>query len=270
MKWIVNLFSDLGGSLVGGDFYGKALSYSASRCWRFMLTLLFIISLIHAVHYTGFIAKYHQKVVDLFGDNNYRVVFEEGVITNTPANPKFIPFEGDTMVVWEWIRGWSDADSLKELHPDINVYIGPEGIFRLGGHSPYYREYPHDLTLTIDADYLRELKTSYSWIVVLFLFVMLFVVSLFWSAAVILIFIAPVLAIKFSRIGLKFGGIWKLGMFLVSYHLILLTIVTLYNINVPYLWVYNFPLYILVIALLVRIRPEDLNPERKIGERSVQ
>ncbi len=270
MKWMANFFSDVGGSLAGGDFYGKALSYSAARCWRYMLTLLFIISLIHTVHYLGFMAEYHQKVVDLFEYNNYEVVFEEGVITNTPANPRFITFEGDTMVVWEWIREMSDADSLKELHPDINVYIGPKGIVRLGGPSPYYREYPHDLTLTIDADYVRTLKTSYSWIVFLFLFVMLFIVSLFWTAAVILIFIAPVLAIKFSKVGLKFGGIWKLGMFLVSYHLILITIFTLYNIRIPYLWVYNFPLYIFIIALLVKIRPEDLNPETKTGDRFVR
>ncbi len=270
MKWIANFFSDLGGSLVGGDFYGKAISYSASRCWRFLLTFLFIISLIHAIHYAGFISGYHQKVVDLFEDNNYRVVFEEGVITNTPANPRFIPFEGDTMVVWEWIRGWSDADSLKELHPDINVYIGPRGVFRHGGYSPYYREYPQDLTLTIDSDYLMGLKKSYGWVVFLFLSLILFIVSIFWSAIVILIFIAPVMAIKFSRIGLKFSGIWKLGMFLVSYHLILLTIITLYNVKIPYLWVYNFPLYILVIALLVRIKPEDLSPEIKTGNRFVR
>lgn len=268
MKWIASFFRDLGGSLVGVDFYGKAISYSASRCWRFLLTLLFIISLIHAIHYAGFVAEYHQKVVDLFADNDYRVVFEEGVITNTPANPKFIYFEGHTMVVWEWIRGWSDADSLKELHPDINVYIGPEGVFSLGGYSPYYREYPQDLTLTIDSDYLMGLKKSYGWVVFLFLFLILFVVSIFWSAIVVLIFIAPVLAIKFSRIGLRFGGIWRLGMFLVSYHLILLTIITLYNIKIPYLWIYNFPLYIIVIALLVRIRPEDLNSEIRKEERS--
>lgn len=270
MKWIPNFFSDLGGSLAGRDFYGKALSYSAARCWRFMLTLLFIISLIHTIHYLEFIAKYHQKVVDLFEVNNYKAVFEEGVITNTPANPRFITFEGDTMIVWEWIREWSDADSLKELHPDISVYIGPKGIFRPGGPSPYYRGYPDDLTLTIDADYLRQLKMSYSWIVFLFLFVMLFIVSFFWSAVVILIFISPVLAIKFSKIGLKFGGIWKLGMFLVSYHLILLTVITLYNINIPYLWVYNFPLYIIIIVLLVRLKPEDLNPEMKAGDRFVR
>lgn len=269
MKWIAIFFSDIGGSLAGGDFYGKALSYSAAHCWRFMLTLLFIISLIHTIHYTGFVAKYHQKVVDLFEDNNYKVIFEDGVLANTPANPTFIPFEGDTMIVWEWIRDWSDADSLKELHPDINIYIGPRAIFMPGGSSPDKREYPHDLTLTIDSNYLRELKTSYSWIVILFLFVMLFVVSLFWSAVVIMIFIAPVLAIKFSKIGLKFGRIWKLGMFLVSYHLILLTIITLYNIRIPYLWVYNFPLYIFIVALLVRLKPEDLNPEMKTGDRFV-
>jgi hypothetical protein len=270
MKWIANFFSDLGGSLVGMDFYGKAVSYPASRCWRFLLTLLFIISLIHVIHYAGFIADYHQKIVDLFGDNNYKVVFEEGVITNTPANPKFIPFESDTMVVWEWIRGWSDADSLKELHPDINLYIGPEGVFGFVGHSPYYGEYPQDLTLTVDHDYLAGLKRSYGWVVVLFLFLFLFIVSIIWSAVVILIFIAPVLAIKFFRIGLKFGGIWKLGMFLVSYHLVLLTIITLINVKIPYLWVYNFPLYILVIGLLVRIAPEDLNLKSKTGERAIR
>ncbi len=270
MNWIANFFSDLGGSLAGGDFYGKALSYSAARCWSFMLTLLFIISLIHTIHYTGFIAKYHQKVVDLFEDNNYTIVFDEGVITNTPADPRFISFEGDTMVIWEWIREWSDADSLKEQYPDVSVFIGPRGVYGLGGYSPYYREYPRDLTLTVDSGYLRELKTSYSWLVFLSLFVMLFVVSLFWSAVVILIFIAPAMAIKFSKIGLRFSGIWKLGLFLVSYHLILLTIITLYNITIPYLWVYNFPLYILIIALLVRIKPEDLKPEIKTGDRLVR
>ncbi len=270
MNWITNFFSDIGGSLAGRDFYAKALSYSAARCWRFMLTLLFIISLIHTIHQLGFIAKYHQKVVDLFEDNNYTVVFDEGVITNTPADPRFISFDGDTMIIWEWIREWSDADSLKEQYPHVNVFIGPRGVYGLGGYSPYYREYPHDFTFTVDSGYLRELKTSYSWIVFLSLFVMLFVVSLFWSAVVILIFIAPVLAIKFSKIGLKFGGIWKLGMFLVSYHLILLTIITLYNIRIPYLWVYNFPLYILIVALLVRLKPEDLNPEMKTGDRFVR
>ena len=77
MKWIVNFFSDLGGSLIGMDFYGRAVSYPPSKCWRFLLTLLFMISLLHVIHYAGIIADYHQKAVELFGDNNYKVVFEK-------------------------------------------------------------------------------------------------------------------------------------------------------------------------------------------------
>jgi hypothetical protein len=51
---------------------------------------------------------------------------------------------------------------------------------------------------------------------------------------------------------------------LTSYHLILLTLVTLLEIDIPYMWVYNFPLYILAILFLVNITSEDLKPRKQI------
>jgi hypothetical protein len=264
MNFLLHFFSDLGGSLIGGGFYRRAVSYSAGRGWRFLLTLLFIVAAIHAVHYVGILSGYYDRFVDLFETNDFSVVFDNGVIANMPAEPKFIPFEGDTMIVWEWLREWSDVDSLHELHPDISIYVGPKGVFKAGGATPYERHYPGDLTVTIDAGYLKDIKTGYSWLVYLFSFVLIYLLSFLWAMAVMLVFIIPILALKFSRIGMKFNVLWKLGLFLTSYHLILLTLVTLLEIDIPYMWVYNFPLYILAILFLVNITSEDLKPRKQI------
>lgn len=263
MKFIVHFFDDLGGSLVGGGFYRRALTYSSGRGWRFLLTLLFIVAVIHTVYYMGILSGYYDGFVGLFDSNDYKVVFDHGVIANMPAEPKFIPYEGDTLVVWEWLREWSDVDSLHELHPDISIYVGPRGVFRVGGAAPYQRTFPADLTVTIDAQYLKNLKTGYSWLVYLFSFIIIYVVGLIWAMVVISVFIIPILGLKFSRLGMKFGVLWKLGLFLTSYHFILLTLVTLLRIDIPYMWIYNFPLYILVILLLVNVSPEDLKPQNQ-------
>jgi hypothetical protein len=263
MKSVLYFFSDLGGSLVGGGFYRRALDYSTGRGWRFLLTLLFIVAAIHTIYYMGILSGYYDRFVDLFESNDFSVVFDNGVIANMPADPKFIPYEGDTIVVWEWLREWSDVDSLHELHPDISIYVGPRGVFSAGGAAPYRRLFPGDLTVTIDAAYLRNLKTGYSWLVYLFSFILIYAVGIVWALVVMLIFIIPILALKFSRIGMRFGDLWKLGLFLTSYHFVLLTLVTILNIDIPYIWIYNFPLYILIILLLVNIAPEDLKPQKQ-------
>lgn len=259
----MHFFNDLGGSLVGGGFYRRAVSYSTARGWRFMLTLLVIVAAILTVYYVGILSGYYDRLVGLFETNDFRVIFDKGAIANLPAEPKFIPFEGDTLVVWEWLRGWSDVDSLHELHPDISIYVGPRSVFRAGGTTPYQRPFPRDLTVTIDAEYLKDVKTGYSWLVYLFSFIMIYLLATIWSLVVMLVFIIPILALKFSRIGMKFGILWKLALFLTSYHFIILTLITLLKIDIPYMWVYNFPLYILIILSLVNIGPEDLKPQKQ-------
>ena len=97
MKWIVDFFNDLGGSLMGGGFYSKALAYSPGRAWRFLLIFLFLISLVWTIHIYGMFSYQYQKVVNFAEDNEFEIVFENGVISNMPASLKLIPFEGETL-----------------------------------------------------------------------------------------------------------------------------------------------------------------------------
>ncbi len=263
MKWIVAFFDDLGGSIIGRGFYVKALSYSHGRAWRFLLTFLFLISLVWTIHIYGTASFQYGKIVNFAEENDYNVVFESGVISNMPAGLKLIPFEGETLAVWQWIQEWSTVDSLHQLHPDVRIYIGPKGAFGFGGAAPRSMMYPEGYTGTIDTEYLKNLKTGYSWMFFMAGLLISFLISIPWAALAILVLIVPFMTIKFSKIGLKFGMIWKLGLFMVSFHFLYLTITTILSIDIPYGWIFNFPLYIFVVAFLVNINPDSLDSLRK-------
>ncbi|MEE9553393.1 MAG: hypothetical protein V3W18_03760 [candidate division Zixibacteria bacterium] len=263
MRWITDFFGDLGGSLMGGGFYTRALSYSPGRCWRFLLMFLFLMSLVLTIHIYGIFSNQYQKIVNFAEENDYEVVFENGVISNMPASLKMMEFEGDTLAVWQWIQDWSDTDSLRQLYPNVVVYVGPNGVFRYGGAAPRSMMYPEGYTGVIDSEYLKNLRTGYSWIFFLVVFVVLYLISIPWAAIAILVFVVPVMTIKFSKIGLKFGLIWKLGMFMVSLHFLYFTITTILSIDIPYGWIFNFPLYIFVVAFLVKIDPDHMDDLRK-------
>lgn len=258
MKWITNFFNDLGGSLIGGRFYSTAVGYPTGRAWKFLLIFLFIVSLILTFHLMGLLSIQYEKAVVFLDANDYEVVFDNGVIANMPTNLKLVSFEGDTMAVWEWIRTWSDADSLKEIYPNISLFIGPSSVFSYSGVSPRSTKYPQGLTMTLNSEYLKNLKQGYSWIVSLVSFVIIYLLSIPWAFAAILIFIIPFLAIKFSKIGLKFGDMLRLGMYMVTFHFLYFLVTLVLNIEIPYGWALNFPLYIFIVILLVRINADDL------------
>jgi len=204
------------------------------------------------------ISEQYEKIVNFAQDNDYAVVVQNGVVSNMPARLKLLPFEGDTLAVWQWIQGWSDVDSLRAEHPGVGFFIGPKAIYGYSGGAPRSWKYPESFTATVDVDYLRNTRTGYSWIIFLVLLIAIYLISIPWAAAAILIFIAPFMFIKFSKAGMKFAAIWKLGMFMVSLHFLYFTIITVLRINIPYAWIFNFPLYVFVVAILVKIDPDDL------------
>jgi hypothetical protein len=264
MKWISSFFNDLGGSVIGGSFYSRVLSYSPARCWRHLLIFLFFFSLVMTIFLMRVGGELYDRGVNFLRVNNYEVVFENGVISNMPNKLKLISVEDDTMAVWQWIQEWSVVDSLRREHPDISIYIGPEGIFSYTGVSPRATLYPEDLTVTVNAEYFENLRQGYTWLAFLAIFAVIWILSVPWAVIAIFIFIVPILALKFSRMGMRFGQIWKLGLFLVSFHFIYFAIVTILHVNIPYAWIFNFPIYILVVTMLVRIDaniPES--PERR-------
>lgn len=263
MKLIVAFFDDLGGSIIGRGFYVKALSYSHGRAWRFLLTFLFLISLVWTIHIYGMASFQYRKIVNFAEENEFEVVFESGVVSNMPASLKLIPFEEETLAVWQWIQEWSTIDSLHQLHPNVRIYIGPKGVFRYGGAVPRSMMYPEGYTGVIDAGNLKNLKTGYSWIFFMAVLLISFLISIPWASMAILVFIVPVMTIKFSKIGMKFGMIWKLGLFMVSFHFLYFTVTTILSIDIPYGWIFNFPLYIFVVAFLVNIDPDCLDSLRK-------
>ena len=250
---------------MGGGFYAGVLSYSVARCLRYLFIFLFIIAFVMTIYFFRIASNFYDKGVKLFESNDYKVVFDKGVIANMPANLKLIPFEGDTMAVWEWIVKRSDADSLRQLYPNISLFVGPRGIFTYRGTSPQAMSYPADFTATVDAEYLRNFKQGYSWIAFLAMLVLLFLIFIPWSALAILIFIIPILSIKFARIGMKFGLMWKLGMFLVCFHFLYFVITMVADINIPYAWVLNFPIYIFAVTFLVKIDKDYLEKLKRSG-----
>jgi hypothetical protein len=258
MKWIVDFFNDLGGSVIGGNFYSRVPGYSPARCWRHLLIFLIFFSLVMTIFLMRVGGEFYDKGVEFFRVNDYEVIFENGVISNMPNKLKPISVEEDTIAVWQWIQDWPVVDSLRREHPTISIYIGPGGIYSFEGISPRFTEYPEELSVTVNAEYLENLKQGYSWIVFLALIAIIWIVSVPWAIVAIFVFIVPVLALRFSKIGLKFGHMWKLGMFLVGFHFIYFAVIMVLHIDIPYAWIFNFPLYILVIMLLVRIDADTL------------
>lgn len=258
MKWLIDFFNDLGGSVIGRGFYGKAVSYRASRAWRFLLIFLFLIALVMSIHFFGLLSFQYNRVVKFLEVNNYKVEFDNGAVGNMPANLKLISYREDTLAVWQWIQQQSDADSLKKEHPSIVIFVGPKGVYTYMDNVSRFTAYPEGLTATIDSEYLKNFKRGYSWIAFVAMLILIYLISIPWAALAILIFIVPFLAVKFSKAGMKFGVMWRLGMFMVSFHFLYFVIITILDIKIPYAVLFNFPLYIFVVALLVQIDPDQL------------
>jgi len=265
MKWLKDFLNDLGGSLAGGGFYAGALSYPLGRCWRYLLLFLLIISLVMTFYFMKVGSEFFDKGILLFESGNYKVVFDKGIITNLPAELKIIQFEKDTMAVWDGAKDQPIADSLHRINPGVSLFVGPKGVFTFGAGTPQAIAYPPGYTASVDAEYLKSLKSGYYWIVFLVLLIIMFLIFIPWSAIAIIIFIIPILTIKFSRLGMKFGMMWKLGMFLVTFHFIYMTITMLSGADIPYGWVINFPIYILAVIFLVKIEKRDLEGPVQTG-----
>ena len=263
MRWIADFFNDLGGSIIGRGFYSKALGYTNGRAWRFLLLFLFLISIVLTFYVYGLVSNQYQKMVDFAEANDYKVVFENGVVSNMPARLKLIEFKGDTLAVWQWIQDWPAVDSLRQLHPEVKLFFGPRGMFSYAGGVSRLMMYPETYSGVVDADYLRNMKTGYSWIFFLVILLVFYLLLIPWAFFAILIFIVPFMYAKFSKAGMKFQTIFKLGMFLVSLHFLFFTITTILSIDIPYGWIINFPLYIFVVAILVKIDPDDLDGIKK-------
>jgi len=169
----------------------------------------------------------------------------------------------DTIAVWQWIGNWSDADSLRKVYPNIDLFVGPKAVFTYNQSMPRSTAYPASLTMTVDAQYLKDKQQGYAWLVFAGIFLISFLLSFPWAAVAIMLFIIPILVLKFSKMGMKFGMMWRLGMYLVSFHLLYVVIATMLRLNIPYGWIWNFPLYILVVAFLVKIDPERLESIRR-------
>lgn len=253
MKWLNDFFSDLGGSLAGRGFYGKALTYPASRAWLFVVILLFIVSAIDTFYYDTLLNRHYDALVEFFQSGGYDVKFEKGVITNLPAESRFDVFAHDTLVIWAGLSGSSVADSIRQSHPAIRQFFGPQTAVLYSDHTPQVQKYPPNLNMNLNAETLRKLKSSFGWLAMLISFLLIAAFVFAWSFFLIFVLIVPMLSLKLSKLGIKYADRWKLGMFLLSYHSVLATLALLFRVDIPYMWIYNLPLYVFVVVFLVRI-----------------
>ena len=240
----MSVFADLGGSLTAGKFYHDILSRPAKKGWTLYLTLVISVAAILAIYWGVRLNSYAGEVVAFFTELDRPIEFSNGEIINMPQSHKEFYFKDLTIHVDSKYKSESDVNEDTAGVSLPAVFIGPNTAFLFTTDYPQAINYPLSFTDTIDLSYIKKAKKTAVISSIIGGFIAWILIKFIESMVYILIIIAPILLFKFRRMGLTYGEAFKVGLFLISYQIIISTILMLFGL--AYFW-----LPLLIIAFYV-------------------
>lgn len=249
----MSVFTDFWGSITVGKYYYNVLTYPAKNGWRLYIFLIILMAVALSVYWGIKINTVTNEVIAFYLDINREVVFENGEIANMPYTHKEFHFKELTIHVDRKYTGLSNLiDDFNEDNLPV-LFVGPRAAYIATKGEPKEINYPPTFSNTINREYLKQAKT----VVVLSAFIGGFIVWLlikfFESMAYVLLIIAPILLFKFRRMGLTYNEGVKVGLYLVSFQIVISSVLLLAGL--AYIWIHLvfIALYVFFIGAYVNI-----------------
>ncbi len=249
----MSIFTDLRGSITAGKFYHDILTRPSKSGWKLYIFLVILAALILSVYWGINVNSYAQDIILFYQGIGEEVVFENGKIANMPLSHKEFKFNDITIHA---DRKYTEIDSLAEDLAETTqpaIFIGPEAAYIVTRDNPTEIPYPADFSETVNLEYLQKTKTMV--VVTAFVggFIVWLLIKFIESMLYILLIIAPILLFKFRRLGLTYGEGIKISLYLVTYQIIISTILML--LGIAFIWVHLLfiILYIFVIGAYINI-----------------
>jgi hypothetical protein len=250
---MMSILSDFAGSLQAGPFYRDILARPTKKGWTYLIVLLLFAALILAISSGIKISGIFTKLETFYLSHNKVVEFVNGEIVNMPVTHKTLTYEDLTIEV---DRAYTGVDSLPQAITEqagTTLLIGPKSCFIVTERLPREIPYPATYTHKIDAAYIGDLKSKIVIASYIAGYVFWFIVKLIESLLYISLIIAPILLFKFRRVGLTYGEGFKVGLYLITYQLVLSTILMV--LGITYIWIHLLfiLMYLVIIGGLVNI-----------------
>ena len=232
----MGIFNDLWGSITAGEFYHDILLRPAKKGWALYVFLIAICALALTLYWGIQINSVADDAEAFFAGIDRSVKFENGEIINMPASHKEYEFKGYYIHVdRKYVDEQIVMNDLLQLE-SAALFIGPKAAFIIRQGTIQAIDYPSDFTQTIDLDYVRRVKSML--VVGAFIggFIIWLVVKFIESMLYILIIIAPILLFKFRRMGLTYGEGIRAAMYLVTFQIIISTLLLL--LSIAHIWIH--------------------------------
>jgi hypothetical protein len=249
----VSIISDFWGSIRAGDFYHDILVRPVKKAWLYFIVLIIISAIILAL-YSGFnISGLLAELEDFYLSHNKVVEFVNGEIVNMPHSHKSLRY--DNLII-EVDRSYIGTDSLPaDSWPGDSsaLFIGPKSCFLI--RTSIVREIPYPATFTqkLDSAYLDSLKTKITIASFLGGFIGWLIIKFIEGMLYIALIIAPILLFKFRRMGLTYTEGFKTGLYLITYQIVLSTLLLVIGFTQIWFHLLFILFYIILIGGFVNI-----------------
>ncbi len=234
-------------------YYHNILKRPLKRAWAHFILLITVIAFFTAIFGAVKIVSLYNEALAFFAENVNSVEFINGEIVTMPVLPEKLQFKN-------WVihvdKVYLDKESaLKDLDPDRppTIFIGPGMLVIAADYRPFAINYPDSYS---DVHNVESLKRFKIYIIILsFLAGLLgmFIYKLITGLLYIFLIITPITLFKFRRMGLAYKGGLKAGFYLVSFQLIISTILLLTGVHIPWSFLLYILFYIVYIGAFVNI-----------------
>jgi len=195
----------------------------------------------------------YDEALLFFVENVKNIEFENGKIVSMPVLPKELRFRN-------WIIHvnslYLDKESaLKDLDPNClpALFVGPRMMVIVYDYRPVAISYPKNYSAVHNIETLEGYKIYITILSFLAGLLGMFVYRLITGLLYIFLIITPITLFKFRRRGLAYKGGLKAGLYLVSFQLIISTVLMLMGIYMIWSFLLYILFYIIYIGAFVNI-----------------
>lgn len=249
----MTVFTNLRGSITAGKFYHDILLRPAKCGWTLYLLLIVLVTIVLSVYWGIRINSYANEAVNFFAEIDAEINFDNGKINNMPIAPKEFYFnELIILVDNKYIDLNSIGDDLDMVELPA-IFIGPGAAYIATQDVAKEIQYPPTFSDTIDLEYVKRAKSMIVAGAFIGGLIAWFLIKFCESMAYILLIIAPILLFKFRRMGLNYVEAVKVGLYLVSFQILLSAILMISGL--AFIWVHLLfvAFYIFFIGAYVNI-----------------
>ena len=257
----MNIFKEMGLAVYSFKSYKEFLKNRKGKVFLFSIVVMLIYFFIKMVipflmlNGSGLASVIKENVPDFRLENGVLWVEEEVQID-----------DGDTCV---WIdtdpdEVFYDADEMEEYYDGYtNVWLmDSEKMLIKSNNNNMQQFYFADMDAEFSKEDLMALVPSFYFIMVIILIICYVVMTALFFFGVLFVALLGMIVASCMRYQLTFGQLYLLGVYSRVLPLLIKALVSYLPFTIPYFWVINFGLYVVIIGIAIKGMREDLLQEQ--------